>query len=80
MRCLLQKGVTLLHHQSYNITAEYIYIYIPKWGRKQRMGDLEVECSGSKDLEVECGGSSVYRVMVSIKEDSNVHNNLHIKI
>jgi hypothetical protein len=44
------------------------------------MGDLEVECSGSKDLEVECGGSSVYRVMVSIKEDSNVHNNLHIKI
>jgi hypothetical protein len=51
----------------------YIYIYIPiytKWGRKQRMGDLEVGC----------GGSNVYRVMVSIKEDSNVHNNLHIKI
>jgi hypothetical protein len=42
---------------------------IPKWGRKQRMGDLIVEC----------GGSSVDRVMVSIKEDSNVHNNLHIK-
>jgi len=32
------------------------------------------------DLEVGCGGSNVYRVMVSIKEDSNVHNNLHIKI
>jgi hypothetical protein len=49
--------------------AIYIYIYT-KWGRKQRMGDLEVGC----------GGSNVYRVMVSIKEDSNVHNNLHIKI
>jgi len=31
------------------------------------------------DLIVECGGSSVDRVMVSIKEDSNVHNNLHIE-
>jgi hypothetical protein len=41
-----------------------------KVGRKQRMGDLEVEC----------GGSSVDRVMVSIKEDSNVHNNLHIRL
>jgi hypothetical protein len=33
-----------------------------------------------KGLEVECGGSSVDRVMVSIEEHSNVHNNLHIKI
>jgi hypothetical protein len=31
-------------------------------------------------LEVECGESSVDRVMASIDEHSNVHNNLHIKI
>jgi hypothetical protein len=31
-------------------------------------------------MHIECGGSSVDRVMVSIEEDSNVHNNLHIKI